>query len=108
MLHMIGHIIFGLVIGLIAEFIMPRPHPGGIIVTILLGIAGAWVGGLIGRMLGLYPEGHPAGFFMALLGAIILLVIYHFAAGSGPVRTRSQLLHGSPKGSIIHPASIRI
>ncbi len=108
MLHMIGHIIFGLVIGLIAEFIMPRPHPGGIIVTILLGIAGAWVGGLIGRMLGLYQEGHPAGFFMALLGAIILLTIYHFAAGSGPVRTRSHLLHRSPHSSAIHPVSIRI
>ncbi len=80
MMHMIGHMIFGLIIGIIAKFIMPGPNPGGIIVTMLLGIAGAWVGGFLGRSLGLYKEGHPAGFFMALIGAIILLVIYHFAA----------------------------
>ncbi|MGI8991420.1 MAG: GlsB/YeaQ/YmgE family stress response membrane protein [Bryobacteraceae bacterium] len=80
MLHMIGHMIFGLIIGIIAKFIMPGPNPGGIIVTMLLGIAGAWIGGFLGRSLGLYKEGHPAGFFMALIGAIVLLFIYHLAA----------------------------
>ena len=76
MLHMIGHAIFGLIIGLIARAVMPGHQHMGLILTMILGIVGAWLGGLIGRMLGLYRPGHPAGFFMALLGALILLFIY--------------------------------
>jgi len=48
----------------------------GLIMTMILGVVGAWLGGLIGRMTGMYPEGHPAGFFMALVGALIVLYIY--------------------------------
>ena len=83
MLHMIGHAIFGLVIGLLARAIMPGRQHMGLILTMILGLVGAWLGGLIGRILGLYPEGHPAGFLMALVGALILL----FAVGMvmGPV-----------------------
>src|SRR5882724_10880180 len=76
MFHMIGHAIFGLIIGLIARAVMPGNHHMGWIMTMLLGIVGAWLGGLIGRMTGMYREGHPAGFFMALIGALITLAVY--------------------------------
>ena len=69
-------ILFGLVVGVIAKLLMPGRDPGGFIITILLGIAGALVGGFVGRALGLYAENESAGFFMALLGAIVLLVLY--------------------------------
>jgi uncharacterized membrane protein YeaQ/YmgE (transglycosylase-associated protein family) len=79
---MIGHMIFGLIIGFIAEMIMGKPGArSGLIVAMVVGLVGAWLGGMLGRALGMYKEGHPAGFFMALLGAIILLFIYHLAAG---------------------------
>ncbi len=66
-------IILGLVIGAVAKLIMPGNDPGGIIVTILIGIAGALVGGFLGRAMGLYQEGQPAGFVMSVAGALILL-----------------------------------
>ena len=69
-------IVFGLVIGIIAKLLMPGRDPGGFIVTILLGIAGALVGGFIGRALGFYGEGESAGWLMSILGAIILLALY--------------------------------
>jgi len=76
MIHMIGHAIFGLIIGLVARAVMPGRQHMGLILTMILGVVGAWLGGLIGRMTGMYGEGHPAGFFMALVGAVILLWIY--------------------------------
>ena len=76
MLHMIGHAIFGLLIGLVARAVMPGQQRMGLILTMLLGLVGAWLGGLIGRVTGMYKEGHPAGWFMALLGALIVLFIY--------------------------------
>ena len=69
-------ILFGLVIGIIAKLLMPGRDPGGFIVTILLGIAGALVGGFIGRALGFYGEGQTAGWLVSILGAIILLALY--------------------------------
>jgi uncharacterized membrane protein YeaQ/YmgE (transglycosylase-associated protein family) len=69
-------IVFGLIVGALAKLIMPGRDPGGIIVTILLGIVGALLGGWLGQGLGLYAPGEPAGFFMALIGAIILLLLY--------------------------------
>ncbi|MEX0803569.1 MAG: GlsB/YeaQ/YmgE family stress response membrane protein [Candidatus Binatia bacterium] len=72
----IGWIIFGLIVGVIAKFLMPGRDPGGFIITILLGIAGALLGGFVGRMLGLYREDDPVGFIMALIGSIILLLLY--------------------------------
>jgi uncharacterized membrane protein YeaQ/YmgE (transglycosylase-associated protein family) len=76
----IGWILFGLVVGVIAKLLMPGRDPGGFIITILLGIAGAVLGGWVGRALGLYGPNEGAGFFMALLGSIILLGIYRFAS----------------------------
>ena len=72
----IGWIIFGLIVGALAKFVMPGKDPGGWIITTLLGIVGALVGGFLGRMLGLYKEGEPAGFVGAFLGAVLLLFIY--------------------------------
>jgi len=69
-------IVLGLIIGAVAKFVMPGDDPGGIIVTILLGIAGAVVGGLLGRVIGLYQEGQPAGFVMSVIGALVLLFGY--------------------------------
>ena len=76
MLHMIGHAIFGLLIGLVARAVMPGGQHMGLIMTMILGLVGAWLGGLIGRMTGMYKEGNPAGFLMALVGAVIVLYIY--------------------------------
>jgi uncharacterized membrane protein YeaQ/YmgE (transglycosylase-associated protein family) len=81
MLGWIGWIIFGLIVGIVGKFLMPGRDPGGFIVTILLGIAGALLGGFVGRALGFYQEGEPAGFIMAVLGAIILLAIYRAVVG---------------------------
>jgi len=77
----IGWVLFGLVVGVIGKLLMPGRDPGGWVVTILLGIAGALLGGFLGRALGLYREGDPVGFIMAVIGSIILLVIYRFAVG---------------------------
>ena len=73
---MLGLILFGLVVGVIAKLLMPGKDPGGFIITILLGIAGAMLGGYVGRLLGFYEANQGAGFFMALLGSILLLGIY--------------------------------
>jgi uncharacterized membrane protein YeaQ/YmgE (transglycosylase-associated protein family) len=72
-------ILFGLVIGIIAKLLMPGRDPGGFIITILLGIAGALVGGFIGRAMGFYGPEQGAGWLMSILGAIVLLVLYRFA-----------------------------
>ena len=77
---MIAWIVFGLIVGIIAKFLMPGRDPGGFIITALLGIAGALVGGFLGRMLGLYGEGDTAGYVMAVIGSIVLLVLYRMAA----------------------------
>lgn len=74
-------IVFGLIVGALAKLVMPGRDPGGIIVTMLLGIAGAVLGGFLGRALGLYGEGEPAGFLMAFLGAIVLLLLYRMMVG---------------------------
>lgn len=69
-------ILFGLVIGVIAKLLMPGRDPGGFIITILLGIAGALIGGFLGRTTGLYEANQGAGWIMSILGAVILLAIY--------------------------------
>lgn len=81
MVHMIGHAIFGLIIGLLARAIIPGRQHMGLILTMILGLVGAWLGGLIGRLTGMYHEGHPAGWFMALVGALIVLFIYSRVVG---------------------------
>jgi uncharacterized membrane protein YeaQ/YmgE (transglycosylase-associated protein family) len=69
-------IVFGLLVGIVAKVLTPGRDPGGFIVTALLGIAGALVGGFIGRTAGWYGEGDPVGFAMAVVGSIVLLVLY--------------------------------
>ena len=69
-------IVFGLVIGIIAKLLMPGKDPGGFIITMLLGIAGALVGGFIGRAMGFYGPNQGAGWLISILGAIILLALY--------------------------------
>ncbi len=73
---LIWTLIIGLIVGAVAKLLMPGKDPGGIIITMLLGIAGAFVGTFIGRALGLYRDGASAGFIVSVIGAIILLWIY--------------------------------
>jgi len=75
-MEILSWIVFGLVIGIIAKVLMPGRDPGGFIVTTLLGIAGAMIGGFMGRAMGLYGEGQTAGWLMSILGAVVLLAIY--------------------------------
>jgi uncharacterized membrane protein YeaQ/YmgE (transglycosylase-associated protein family) len=77
----IGWIIIGGIAGLIAKLLMPGRDPGGCIITILLGIAGALIAGWIGHAIGWYKTGEGAGFIAAIVGAIILLIIYRLIAG---------------------------
>jgi uncharacterized membrane protein YeaQ/YmgE (transglycosylase-associated protein family) len=78
MLSLLWTALIGLIVGALAKFIMPGKDPGGIFVTMLLGIAGSFLGTFLGRLVGHYQEGQSAGFIMSLIGAIILLAIYHF------------------------------
>jgi uncharacterized membrane protein YeaQ/YmgE (transglycosylase-associated protein family) len=75
-MEILSWIVFGLVIGIIAKVLMPGRDPGGFIVTTLLGIAGAMIGGFVGRAMGFYGEGQTAGWLMSILGAVLLLAIY--------------------------------
>jgi uncharacterized membrane protein YeaQ/YmgE (transglycosylase-associated protein family) len=77
----IGWILFGLVVGIVAKFLMPGRDPGGFIITAVLGVVGALLGGFIGQFLGFYREGEPAGFIMAVVGSILLLLLYRLFAG---------------------------
>jgi len=79
MFGVLGWIVFGLIVGVIAKLLMPGRDPGGFIVTMLLGIAGALVGGFLGRALGWYGPNDGAGFLMSLVGAVVLLFIYRLA-----------------------------
>ncbi len=81
MFGIIGWIVFGLVVGAIAKLLMPGKDPGGAIVTMLLGIVGAVVGGWFGRAMGMYGPNDPAGFLMSLVGAVVVLVVYRMMVG---------------------------
>jgi uncharacterized membrane protein YeaQ/YmgE (transglycosylase-associated protein family) len=78
MLHLLWEAIIGLIVGALAKFIMPGKDPGGIFVTMLIGIAGSLLATFIGSRVGLYQEGQSAGFIMSVIGAIVLLAIYKF------------------------------
>lgn len=77
----LGWILFGLIVGALAKLVMPGRDPGGIIVTMLLGIAGALLGGFLGRALGWYQPGEAAGWIMSFVGAVALLAIYRMIIG---------------------------
>ena len=80
MTGILGWIVFGLIVGIIAKLLMPGRDPGGFVITALLGIAGALVGGFLGRAMGLYGPNDAAGFLMSTLGAIVLLFAYRMIA----------------------------
>ena len=75
-------LIIGLIIGALAKFIMPGKDPGGIFITMLIGIVGALLAGFLGRAIGWYHEGEPAGFLASVIGAILLLALYRLATKS--------------------------
>ena len=77
----LGWILIGLIAGAIARAIMPGRDPGGCIVTIVIGVAGAVLAGFLGQMLGWYRPGEGAGFLAAIVGAILILFIYRLVAG---------------------------
>jgi uncharacterized membrane protein YeaQ/YmgE (transglycosylase-associated protein family) len=77
MLNLLWTALIGLVVGAIAKLIMPGKDPGGIFVTMLIGIAGSFIGTFLGRAVGHYEPGQSAGFLMSLVGALVLLGIYH-------------------------------
>ena len=76
----IGWIVIGLLAGAIAKLLMPGRDPGGCIVTILLGIAGALLAGFIGQAIGWFRPGEGAGFIAAIVGALLLLIVYRLVA----------------------------
>ena len=80
-MHLLWMLIIGLVIGALANLIIPGKDPGGIIVTMLIGIAGALIAGFLGRAVGWYQEGEAAGFIASVIGAILLLIVYRMVVG---------------------------
>ena len=76
-MHIIVFLLFGLLVGTMARWIVPGREPGGWIISILLGLGGSLLGGYFGRVVGMYREGQPAGFVMSLLGAVALVAVYH-------------------------------
>jgi uncharacterized membrane protein YeaQ/YmgE (transglycosylase-associated protein family) len=79
-MSVIGWIIFGLIAGIVAKLLTPGRDPGGFVITTLIGIVGAVIGGYIGRGLGWYQENEPVGFLMAVVGSIVLLLLYRVVA----------------------------
>ena len=69
-------LLVGLIVGAIAKLLMPGKDPGGFIITILLGIAGAFIATYLGQAIGWYKVGQPAGWIMSVIGAMILLLLY--------------------------------
>lgn len=80
-MHILGMIVIGLIVGIIAKLLMPGRDPGGFIITTLLGIAGSIIAYYIGRAVGWYQEGDSAGFLASIVGAIILLALYRMVVG---------------------------
>lgn len=80
-MDLLGWIVVGLLAGAIARLVMPGRDPGGCVVTILLGIAGALLAGFVGRLGGFYAPGQKAGFVAAILGAVAVLAIYRWFGG---------------------------
>lgn len=74
-------ILVGFIVGIVAKFLMPGRDPGGFIITVIIGIVGSVIATYLGRAMGFYQLGESAGFIAAVLGSIILLVIYRMVAG---------------------------
>ena len=80
-MSIIWAIIIGFLVGIVAKFLMPGRDPGGFIVTTLLGIVGALLATFLGQAMGIYAAGQSAGFIGAVIGAIIVLAVYHMVRG---------------------------
>ena len=80
-MELLWTLIIGLVVGAIAKLIMPGRDPGGIIVTMLIGVAGAFLAGFLGQALGWYNQGEGAGFIASIIGAMLLLFLYRLFTG---------------------------
>ena len=80
-MHILVTIIIGLIVGALAKLIMPGKDPGGVIITILLGIAGSFIAGVLGHALGWYKVGDGPGIIASIIGSIILLAIYRAVIG---------------------------
>jgi len=78
---MVWMILVGLFVGVLAKVLMPGRDPGGVVITILIGIAGSMIAGFVGRSIGWYTDGEPAGFVGSILGAILLLFLYRIVTG---------------------------
>jgi len=81
MLHLLWEAIIGLIVGAVAKLLMPGKDPGGILITMLIGVAGSVLASFLGRAAGWYAAGQSAGFIMSVIGAIILLLIYRLIRG---------------------------
>jgi uncharacterized membrane protein YeaQ/YmgE (transglycosylase-associated protein family) len=88
MLHLIGTIIIGFLAGVVAKLLTPGRDPGGFIITTILGIVGAFVATYLGQAVGWYRADEGAGFIGAVVGAIILLAIYHLIRNRSAARDR--------------------
>jgi uncharacterized membrane protein YeaQ/YmgE (transglycosylase-associated protein family) len=82
MLSLLWELIIGLVVGAVAKFVMPGKDPGGIWITMIIGIAGSIIATYIGQAIGWYRAGQGAGFIMSVVGAIVLLFIYRLIKGA--------------------------
>ncbi len=80
-MHIIYMVIIGLIVGALAKLVMPGKDPGGIIITILIGVAGSLIAGFLGRQMNWYATGESAGFIASIVGAIALLAVYRMVAG---------------------------
>ena len=93
-MHIIGTIIIGFIAGLIAKFLAPGPNnPSGFILTTLLGIVGAFVATYLGQAIGWYRADEGAGFIGAIVGAVIVLAIYHMIARRSAVDDGTTTRH---------------
>jgi uncharacterized membrane protein YeaQ/YmgE (transglycosylase-associated protein family) len=81
-MHIIWEAIIGLIVGALAKFLMPGKDPGGIIITMLIGIAGSLLATYLGQMVGWYQQGQSAGFIMSVVGAVLLLLVYRIIKGA--------------------------
>jgi uncharacterized membrane protein YeaQ/YmgE (transglycosylase-associated protein family) len=79
-MHLVITLIVGLIVGALAKLVMPGKDPGGVIVTMLLGVAGAVIAGALGHSMGWYAIGEPPGLIASVLGALVLLAIYRVVA----------------------------
>ena len=80
-MQLILFLLFGLIVGAIARWMVPGREPGGWLMSMFIGVVGSFLGGFIGRVFSFYRDGEPAGFLMSLLGAVLLLVGYHALVG---------------------------